>query len=72
MKRILFNYSKLKGRITEICDTKKAFAKELGITEGTLISKLNSNTYFTQGEILRAIEILRIPQEEVSLYFFTV
>lgn len=72
MKRILFNYSKLKGRITEICGTQKAFAKELGITEGTLISKLNNNTYFTQGEILRSIKILLIQQEEVSLYFFTV
>jgi len=72
VKKIIFNYSKLKGKITEVCDTKKAFAKKLGISEGSLISKLNSRTYFTQKEILLAIQILSIDLGEVALYFFTV
>ena len=72
MKKILFNYSKLRGRITEVCGSQKAFAKALNISDSTLTSKMKNYTYFTQSEILQAIEILRIPNEEVSLYFFTV
>ena len=72
MKKILFNYSKLRGRITEVCGSQKAFAKALNISDSTLTSKMKNYTYFTQKEILQAIEILRIPNEEVSIYFFTV
>ena len=72
MKKILFNYSKLRGRITEVCGSQKAFAKALNISDSTLTSKMKNYTYFTQREILQAIEILRIPNEEVSIYFFTV
>ena len=72
MKKILFNYSKLRGRITEVCGSQKAFAKALNISDSTLTSKMKNYTYFTQKEILQAIEILRIPNEEVNLYFFTV
>ena len=71
MKKIVFNYSKLKGKITEMCGTRKSFAEMLGISEGTLISKLKSETYFTQKEIFMAIDILAIAPEEVTLYFFT-
>jgi hypothetical protein len=70
MEKIKFNYSKLRGRITEKCGTQQAFAKLLGIAECTLTSKLNGYTYFTQEEIYRIMEILDINPEEVSLYFF--
>ena len=71
MEKLKFDYSKLKGRITEKCGSQKAFASLLGITEGTLTSKLLGYTYFTQQEIIRAIEILDIEPAEVTLYFFT-
>ena len=71
-KKIKFDYSKLKGRITEICDSQKVFAERLGITEGTLTSKLLGYTYFTQKEILRSIDILSIDPGEVAVYFFAV
>lgn len=71
MEKIKFDYSKLKGRIVEKCGTQKAFAELLGITEGTLTSKLLGYTYFTQDEIMKAIEILEIEASKVSLYFFT-
>lgn len=70
MKKIKFNYSKLRGRITEKCETQQAFAKLLGVAECTLTSKLNGYTYFSQEEILRSTEILDINPKEVSLYFF--
>ena len=71
MAKILFNYSKLKGRIKEVCGSQKAFAETLGISEGTLTSKLNNYTYFTQSEIMQSIDILKIQPGEVNLYFFT-
>lgn len=72
MERAKFNYSKLKGRITEKLGTQKAFAELLEITEGTLTSKLLGYTYFTQDEILRSIRILDIDPRDATLYFFTV
>lgn len=71
MQKIQFDYSKLKGRITEKCGTQKAFAELLGITEGTLTSKLLGYTYFTQDEVFRTLYILDIEQSKVTLYFFT-
>ena len=71
MERTLFDYAKLKGRIKEKCDTQKAFASMLGVSEGTLIQKLNCRVYFTQSEILRSAGILEIPQENLFAYFFT-
>jgi transcriptional regulator with XRE-family HTH domain len=67
----MFDYSKLKGRITEKCGTQKAFAELLGITEGTLTSKLKGHTYFTQAEIHRSSEILDLEPGSLTLYFFT-
>ena len=72
MQKIQFDYSKLKGRITEKCGTQKAFAELLGITEGTLTSKLLGYTYFTQDEIFRSLDILDIEHNKVTLYFFNV
>jgi hypothetical protein len=72
MEKIKFDYSKLKGKITEKCDTQKAFAELLGITEGTLTSKLLGYTYFTQDEVFRSLKILDIDPGKVTLYFFTV
>lgn len=72
MEKIKFDYSKLKGRITEKVGTQKAFAELLGITEGTLTSKLLGYTYFSQDEIMKSVNILEIGEENVSKYFFTV
>ena len=71
MDRPKFNYSKLRGRIIEILGSQKAFAERLGISEGTLVSRLKSETSFTQPEILMAIQVLDIPLGDISVYFFT-
>lgn len=72
MEKIKFNYCKLRGKITEKCGTQKVFAEMMGFTEGTLTSKLQGYTYFTQDEISRAVEILGIDQDKISHYFFAV
>ena len=71
MEKLKFDYSKLKGKITEKYDTQKAFADSLGITEGTMTAKLHGYTYFTQDEIMRSVGLLDIDPGEVTLYFFT-
>ena len=71
MEKIKFDYSKLKGRIIEKCGSQKVFAGLLGVSEGTLTSKMNGYTYFAQDEILRSISILEIEPVYVSDYFFT-
>ena len=71
MGKMTLDYSKLKGRITEKCGTQKAFAEHLGISEGTLTSKLRGYTYFTQIEIFRSIRILDLEPGSVTQYFFS-
>ena len=71
MERIIFDYSRLKGRIKEKCDTQRRFADCLDIAEATLTAKLAGSTYFSQSEILRSMKILDIEPGAVSDYFFT-
>lgn len=71
MEKVKFDYSRLKGKITEVCGTQKAFAVLLGINESTLTGKLQGYTYFTQDEVFKSIEILGIEPAQVTAYFFT-
>lgn len=65
-----FCYDKLKGRIREICGTDRKFAELMGISRATISAKLNNKSEFTQPEISKAVEILRLEQSEIHLYFF--
>ena len=70
MERVLFDYSKLRGRIAEKCGSQKEYAKRLGITEAALSHKLTGSSYFSQPEIERSKAILGIEPGQVSVYFF--
>lgn len=72
MKKIRFDYSKLRGRIVEKFGTQQAFAMELGLSDVAVSSKLNGHTYFKQTEIAKAINVLDIAPGDVTTYFFTV
>ena len=65
-----YNYSKLKGKIREVCVTQEKFAKELERTDTTINNKLNNKSFFTQDEIAKAVEVLGILPEEIHEYFF--
>ncbi len=67
----MFNYSKLKGRIKEVCQTQEIFSKKLGMSEATLSARLNNKTEFTQSEIMNSQMILKFDKMEIPLYFFT-
>lgn len=71
MEKLFFDYSKLAGRIREKFGTQKAFAKKLGISEGTLSLKMTNYTYFSQAEIKKAVQLLELDPGMVTDYFFT-
>lgn len=71
MEKLFFDYSKLAGRIREKFGTQKAFAKKLGISEGSLSLKMTNYTYFSQPEIKKAVQLLELEPGTVTEYFFT-
>ncbi len=66
-----FDYSKLLGRIVEIYGTRAAFGDAMGWAGSTLWAKLHNKVEWTQREIKRGAELLRIEDCDISLYFFT-
>lgn len=70
-KEIIFDFSKLRGRIKEIYGTQTAFAIAMLMNEATLSNKLNNNVEFSLKEMYRACILLNIDLKEIKLYFFT-
>lgn len=66
-----FIYNKLRGRIVEICGTQTEFAKKIGLTDQTLTAKLAGRIKFSQDDIIKWCEVLKIDLEEIGVYFFT-
>lgn len=65
-----YDYSKLKGRITEKYGTQSALAKALGWSERTLSLKMNGKIVFTQADIENMIRVLDIKRKDIQAYFF--
>lgn len=72
MENIELNYDKLKGKIKEVLGTQSKLADLLKVDETTISNKINSNTYFTQKEILKICPILNISRNDIPEYFFKV
>ena len=67
---MVYDYSKLNGKIIEKFGTRERFAKALGITNKSISEKLNNKTIWKQPEISKAMELLSISGEDIELYFF--
>ena len=67
---IKYNYSKLLGKIKEMYDTQEKFALALGIGRVSLSQRLNGKLEFSQNEILKSCELLKIKKKDIPLYFF--
>lgn len=65
---MIFDYSKLRGKIKECFDTQKSFAQALGISERALSLKLNNKVFFSQDEIEKICSLLNI--SDIGAYFF--
>ena len=66
----MFDTSKLRGRIVEKFGSQAAFARELGVTRGTINNQLNSPNGLSQCTITKWSELLEIPANEIGEYFF--
>ena len=66
-----FDYSKLRGKIKEICGTQDNFSKMLGMGRVSLSKRLNNQLQFSNEEIMNACTILKINKDEIPAYFFT-
>lgn len=68
-----FDFSKLKGRIAEKYECRKAFADYLGMNSSALSNRLSGKVSFRPEEIVAicAPECLDIPAEDIGTYFFT-
>lgn len=67
-----FDYTNLIRRIKESGMTNQQVASLAGISEGQFCHKLKSEYSFKQGEMVKIIEVLNIPPEQINDYFFTV
>ena len=67
---MIFNYSKLKGRITELFGDQRSFAKAIGMGIPTLSNKLNNKSGITQEEVLRMSKALQIDHSDLYFFFF--
>lgn len=69
-RNLVFDFSKLKGKIKEVFETQNIFAEKIGINESTLSNKLNNKAEFSTIEIVKACFLLHIDFCEVNEYFF--
>lgn len=66
----MYDYSKLCGKIVEVCGTQACFANKMGMSERSISLKLNNKVDFKQTEIVKAAEILGISEVDYGAYFF--
>ena len=72
MDNILFDYSKLRGKIREKCETQENFAKRMGMSTVSISQRLNNALEFSQGDMYKASVLLEFSlKDEVGEYFFT-
>jgi transcriptional regulator with XRE-family HTH domain len=68
---VRFNYSKLRGRIKEICGTEQEFARRIKIGRVSLSKRLNNEIDFSRKEMLAAAKVLEFDYGDLTAYFFT-
>lgn len=65
-----FNYDKLLGRIVEVYGNQSNFAKDMKLSERSISFKLNNVRCWKDSEIKLAMQLLKIPESKLYLYFF--
>lgn len=68
---MVYDYSKLTGKIKEKFGTQEKFADALNLSRVSLSFSLNSKREFSQREINSAIELLELEKRDIPEYFFT-
>lgn len=72
IKKQIYDYSKLKGRIIEKFGSQKAFAEACGFAENTISKKLSGQMAVTTADIENwsSPELLAIPAIDYPDYYF--
>lgn len=65
------DYRKLKGKIIEVFGKQSDFAKSMEWSERTMSLKINGKVSWKQSEILRAVELLGLKEEDILEFFYT-
>ena len=68
---MVYDYSKLLGKIKECGFTQETLAKHIGIAESSMCLKLNNKAKWNQIEVSLICEALGIARDEIGAYFFT-
>lgn len=68
---MIYDYSKLKGKIRELGITQNEYARYIGITEQSLILRFKNKRRFRQEEMQKTMELFEEPIKNVHIYFFT-
>lgn len=69
---VRFDYSKLRGRIRQLYGTETKFAAVIGMSTVSLSAKLNNKVGWSESEIMKCLELLKIPLKHVTEYFFCI
>lgn len=67
---MVYDYSKLRGKIVEVFGSAREFAAAFPMSERALSLKMNGGRGWSQTQITRAMELLGISQDEIPAYFF--
>ena len=65
-----YDYSRLKGKIIEKYGSNAKFAEDMEWSERTLSLKLNNKVAWKQPEIVKAIDLLSLDENDITGYFF--
>lgn len=68
---MIYDYSRLLGKIKEICGSQAVFSAKIGLSERTVSLKLNGKKGWKQPEIERICEVLKIDRRKIPIYFFS-
>ena len=72
MQKMIFDYSKLLGRIKETGYTQLELAKIIGCSEATLNLKLKNVREFKLSEAKKICDVLKIDTLHIAEYFFCI
>lgn len=68
---MVFDYSKLKGKIIEKYGNMYSFADAMGMSQRTLGLKMSGKIDWKSSEIMKAMKLLEVGSDEWYCYFFT-
>lgn len=69
-KKTIYDYSRLKRKIIEVCGTQYEFAKRIGLSDRSVSFKMQNKRDWKQREIEAAIEVLGIARNDIPKYFY--